>query len=127
MGSGGGCYKLYVYPDGFYTADERLSGMEPWAVLELCTDGRLRLEAGSEAYDIDLAECLKAMEELRGSNGVLLDYDKLLARGGLEKLLGRCGSVEAVLLASALYASRHRTLDEKLVDALVKVARHGHA
>ena len=128
MSSGRGCYRLYVYSDGFYTASEKPSGIEPWAVLEICPSGRLRIEAGGEEHDIDLEACVKALNQLHGNKDALLDYKALFKEIKIVELLKRenCGDIDALLLALTLYVSRHRTLTGKILhEALLEVAKRG--
>jgi len=127
------CYRLYVYPDGFYSASRESLVMEPWIVLEICPNGRLSVEAGGRKHSIDLEACVKALNKLRGDNkDSLLDYNTLLENGKIEELLRKenCGSMDALLLASTLYVSHHRSLTDEckvLYKALIKVAERGQA
>ncbi len=113
------CRKLVVYPDGFYSSgEEAQGGPRPFAVVEFCEGGIIRVEAlgsGDEAQEVDIGGCLQALRELQGGGG-LLEASRLFgSEEGLERLAERCRGLENLLLAAALHVARHKTMTGKSV------------
>lgn len=126
--------KVHVYPDGYYSR-KQIQGLEPVAVLEVCSDGTLRSlvyyksdsDKKEEKVEVsDVAECCRSLRSLsKRSADNMVELGSPGEFGELLRKLLSSYELETVLLCLTLCASRHRVKPGLTVgEALAEVLGH---